>query len=66
VREHVRRIEAWVPVDASLQDALAMTLLTDDGWVAVLCGDTFAGVLTPDAVYRSLRASQTGSDPEAS
>jgi osmoprotectant transport system ATP-binding protein len=56
-KQHVQRIEAWVPVDASLQDALAMTLLTERGWVAALDGDRFVGVLTPDAVYRSLRES---------
>ncbi len=56
-KEHLQRIEAWVPVDAPLQDALAMTLLTDRGWVAVLDGDRFVGVLTPEAVYQSLRES---------
>jgi osmoprotectant transport system ATP-binding protein len=56
-REHLHRIEAWIPVDAPLQDALAMTLLTDRGWVAVLDGDRFVGVLTPEAVYQSLRES---------
>ena len=57
VRDHLERIEAWVPVDGRLQDALAMTLLTESGWVAVLDGNKFVGVLTPEAVYRSLRRS---------
>ncbi len=46
-----------MPVDGSLERALASMLLTDYGWVAVVDGDSFAGVLTPDAIYRALRAS---------
>ena len=37
-------------------DALANTLLSDDGWIGVLDGEQYLGVLTPDGVYRSLRA----------
>ena len=59
-RDRLRRIEAWVPQHGSLQDALAMTLLTKSGWVAVLDGDCFLGVITPEAVYRSLRAVARG------
>jgi osmoprotectant transport system ATP-binding protein len=57
VADHVQRIEAWVPSDGSLQDALAAMLLTRGGWIAVIDGDRFLGVLTPEAVYRSLRQS---------
>jgi osmoprotectant transport system ATP-binding protein len=57
VADHVECIEAWVPADGSLQDALAAMLLTRGGWIAVIDGDRFLGVLTPDAVYRSLRQS---------
>jgi osmoprotectant transport system ATP-binding protein len=63
-KEHLQRIEAWVPVDAPLQDALAMTLLTDRGWVAVIDGDRFVGVLTPEAVYQSLRESLAAAERE--
>ncbi len=63
VADHVERIEAWVPSDGSLQDALAAMLLTRGGWIAVIDGDRFLGVLTPEAVYRSLRQSLAdGSD----
>ena len=31
-KEHLQRIEAWVPVDAPPQDALAMTLLVEKGF----------------------------------
>jgi osmoprotectant transport system ATP-binding protein len=57
VADHVARIEAWVPSDGSLQDALAAMLLTRGGWIAVIDGDRFLGVLTPETVYRSLRRS---------
>jgi osmoprotectant transport system ATP-binding protein len=57
VTEHIQRIETWVPVDGDLQDALATMLLTREGWVSVLDGDRFVGVLTPEAVYRTLRQS---------
>ena len=57
VRDHLRRFEAWVPSDGTLQDALAMMLLTEAGWVAVLDGEHFVGILTPEAVFRSLRRS---------
>ena len=57
VRDHIERLEAWVPVDGTLQDALAKMLLTEAGWVGVLDGDRFVGVLTPEAVFRSLRRS---------
>jgi osmoprotectant transport system ATP-binding protein len=50
------RVEAWVDVHDTLEHALANTLLSDDGWIGVLDGDRYLGVLTPDGVYRSLRA----------
>jgi len=62
VAGHVERIEAWVPSDGSLQDALAAMLLTRSGWIAVIDGDRFLGVLTPEAVYRSLRQSLADAD----
>jgi osmoprotectant transport system ATP-binding protein len=47
-----------VPMEKSLEDALAAILLTDDGFVAVYDGARYRGVLTPDAVYRALRTSR--------
>jgi osmoprotectant transport system ATP-binding protein len=55
--ERAERVEAWVSTDDYLENALAAMLLTDYGWVAVVDGDTFAGILTPDAIYRALRTS---------
>lgn len=39
-------VEAPVPVGATLRAALAAVLQTDSGWVAVVDGERYAGVLT--------------------
>jgi osmoprotectant transport system ATP-binding protein len=59
-----RRMEAWVPVDASLKAAMAVMLQEEAGWVAVLDGDRFLGVLTPDSLHAALRRSVEGAVPE--
>ena len=46
VSDRAERMDAWVTTDASLKDALATMLQWDAGWVAVLDGDQFLGVLT--------------------
>jgi osmoprotectant transport system ATP-binding protein len=46
-----------VPVTATLEDALATLMRSDDGVVAVTDGDRTVGVLTPAAVHRALRHS---------
>jgi osmoprotectant transport system ATP-binding protein len=61
----VERVEAWVSLEDHLEEALAAMLLTEVGWVAVLDGDRFVGVLTPEAVYRALRRSLHASSGEA-
>src|SRR2546423_12024523 len=55
--DRVERVESWVSTDDYLENALAAMLLTDYGWVAVVEGERFLGVLTPDAIYRALRSS---------
>jgi osmoprotectant transport system ATP-binding protein len=55
--ERAERVESWVSTDDYLENALAAMLLTDYGWVAVVDGERFMGVLTPDAIYRALRTS---------
>jgi osmoprotectant transport system ATP-binding protein len=40
-----------------LEIALARSLLTEDGWVAVLDGDRFVGTLDPSTIHQALRAS---------
>jgi osmoprotectant transport system ATP-binding protein len=59
-----RRMEAWVPVDASLKTAFSTMLQLDAGWVAVLDGDRFLGVLTPESLHAALRRSVEGAAPE--
>jgi osmoprotectant transport system ATP-binding protein len=57
-------MEAWVPVDASLKSAFATMLQMEAGWVAVLDGDRFLGVLTPESLHAALRRSVEGTVPE--
>jgi osmoprotectant transport system ATP-binding protein len=59
-----KRMEAWVPVDASLKAAFSTMLQLEAGWVAVLDGDRFLGVLTPESLHAALRRSVEGSTPE--
>jgi osmoprotectant transport system ATP-binding protein len=57
VRDRAERMDAWVTNDASLKEALATMLQWDAGWVAVLDGDHFLGVLTPATLHEALRRS---------
>ncbi len=59
-----RRMEAWVPAGASLKAAFATMLQHEAGWVAVLDGDRFLGVLTPESLHAALRRSVEGTVPE--
>jgi osmoprotectant transport system ATP-binding protein len=57
VRDAARRMEAWVSAGASLKQAFAEMLQHDAGWVAVLDGDRYVGVLTPATLHEALRRS---------
>ncbi|MFE2866696.1 ABC transporter ATP-binding protein [Embleya sp. NPDC059259] len=57
VRDRARRMEAWVSVRASLKQAFGEMLQHDAGWIAVLDGDRFVGVLTPARLHEALRRS---------
>ncbi|MFI9773985.1 ABC transporter ATP-binding protein [Streptomyces sp. NPDC051956] len=60
VREHARRMEAWLPVGASLKQAFATMLQHDAGWIAVIDEHSegrFLGVLTPARLHEALRRS---------
>jgi osmoprotectant transport system ATP-binding protein len=63
VAGRVQDSHATVDLRETLDAALARTLLTDDGWVAVCDGDRFVGVLTPETVHRTLRESLDGGGP---
>ncbi len=62
VAERTHRMEASVPLDASLKQAFAEMLQHDAGWVAVLDGERYVGVLTPDTLHGALRRSVDRSD----
>ena len=64
VVQNGRRMEAWVPVDATLKSAFSQMLQLEAGWVAVLDGGRFLGVLTPESLHSALRRSVDGSVPE--
>ncbi len=57
VASRAQRMNAWVPVGASLKRAFSEMLQHDAGWVAVLDGERFLGVLTPSALHEALRRS---------
>jgi osmoprotectant transport system ATP-binding protein len=60
VREHARRMEAWLPVGATLKQAFATMLQHDAGWIAVIDENSegrFLGVLTPARLHEALRRS---------
>ena len=59
-----RRMHAWVPVEATLKTAFSTMLQHEAGWVAVLDGDVFLGVLTPESLHAALRRSVEGTVPE--
>ena len=56
-----------MPAGASLKQAFQEMLQNDAGWIAVLDGDRFFGVLTPaslhEALRRSVEADSEGRDP---
>ncbi|MFG2793642.1 ABC transporter ATP-binding protein [Streptomyces sp. NPDC048419] len=57
VGDRARRMKAWVPVGAPLKQAFGVMLQHDAGWVAVLDGSHFLGVLTPAKLHEALRRS---------
>ncbi|MDJ0462460.1 betaine/proline/choline family ABC transporter ATP-binding protein [Streptomyces sp. H27-C3] len=57
VGDLARRMDAWVPVGAPLKHAFSEMLQYDAGWVAVLDGARFVGVLTPAKLHEALRRS---------
>ncbi|MFF4272700.1 betaine/proline/choline family ABC transporter ATP-binding protein [Streptomyces sp. NPDC001536] len=57
VGDRAHRMNAWVPVGAPLKQAFGVMLQHDAGWVAVLDGARFLGVLTPAKLHEALRRS---------
>jgi osmoprotectant transport system ATP-binding protein len=57
VGDRAHRMNSWVPVGAPLKQAFGVLLQHDAGWVAVLDGARFLGVLTPAKLHEALRRS---------
>ena len=57
VGDRIRAVDATVPLDESLRQALASLLQEDRGWLPVVYADRYVGVLTPDSLHRTLRHS---------
>ncbi|MFF8023108.1 ABC transporter ATP-binding protein [Streptomyces sp. NPDC007896] len=57
VGDRAHRMNSWVPVGAPLKQAFGVMLQHDAGWVAVLDGARFLGVLTPAKLHEALRRS---------
>ncbi|MEU5973169.1 ATP-binding cassette domain-containing protein [Streptomyces sp. NPDC047315] len=60
VRDKARRMDAWLPLGASLKQAFATMLQHDAGWIAVIDKEEtgrFLGVLTPGRLHEALRRS---------
>jgi len=57
VGDLAHHMNSWVPVGAPLKQAFGVMLQHDAGWVAVLEGARFLGVLTPAKLHEALRRS---------
>jgi osmoprotectant transport system ATP-binding protein len=57
VRDHARRMDAWVGIEDSLKVAFGEMLQWNAGWVAVLDDNRYLGVLTPSTLHAALRRS---------
>ncbi|MFD5073864.1 betaine/proline/choline family ABC transporter ATP-binding protein [Streptomyces sp. NPDC058371] len=57
VGDLAHRMNSWVSVGAPLKQAFGVMLQHDAGWVAVLDGARFLGVLTPAKLHEALRRS---------
>ncbi|AIA04597.1 ATP-binding cassette domain-containing protein [Streptomyces noursei] len=66
VADHARRMEAWIPASGTLKAAFSEMLKHDAGWIAVLDGRRFLGVLTPTTLHEALRRTITPEDREVS
>ncbi|MGL5857016.1 MAG: ABC transporter ATP-binding protein [Angustibacter sp.] len=55
VADRMRRFERTASVGDSLRHALAEIVQDDAGWLPVVHGDRYQGVLTPTSVYEALR-----------
>jgi osmoprotectant transport system ATP-binding protein len=62
VGDRTHPMEASVSLDTTLKEAFAVMLQHDAGFVPVLDGGTYLGVLTPDTLHAALRRSVVRTD----
>ena len=55
VTSKMRELDATVPAAATLKSAFSTMLQSDVGWVAVLDGSSYLGILGPRTLHRALR-----------
>ena len=65
VADRARRFETTVALGDSLRRGLGEIVQHDAGWLPVLDGERYVGVLTPDAVYAALRRTSPAAHQEA-
>ncbi|CAA9395115.1 MAG: ABC transporter, ATP-binding protein (cluster 13, osmolytes) [uncultured Quadrisphaera sp.] len=65
VADRARRFETTVALGDSLRRGLGEIVQHDAGWLPVLDGARYVGVLTPDAVYAALRRTSPAAHEEA-
>jgi osmoprotectant transport system ATP-binding protein len=66
VADVVRRFDESVELGDSLRRGLSELVQHDAGWLPVLQGDRYIGVLTANAVYAALRRTVPGREAAAS
>ena len=64
VESAARRFEETVDVTESLRDGLSRLVQHDAGWLPVLDGDRYLGVLTPSSVHAALRRTVPDEDAD--
>ena len=65
VQDRLRRFDETIAVGDSLRRALAEIVQYDAGWLPVVDGDSYLGVLTPNSVHAALRRALPQRDREA-
>ena len=60
VTDHVVPFDVQLPVGTSLRSALAEILQHDVGWIPVVDGERYLGVMTPNGIHAAMRRSVGG------
>ena len=60
VTDHLVPFDVQLPVGTSLRAALAEILQHDVGWIPVVEGERYLGVMTPNGIHAAMRRSVGG------